>query len=81
MPPRPGDTVTVGKAASVQFSGGRAIRMQLISVGRPVTADGFAWCSGYVLDARGNATDRREVFVRLAGLRRVIAAQRRRDAA
>lgn len=75
--PRVGDEVIVGHAASVQFGGGRAITMRLISVGEPVTADGFAWIEGYVLDGR-QATCKRAVFVRLAGLRK---PQRRRAAA
>lgn len=79
MPPRPGDTVVVGQAASVQFGPGRALVMRLVKIGPPVTADGFGWIEGYVLNQQGNATERREVFVRLAGLR--PAPQRRRDAA
>jgi hypothetical protein len=78
MPPKPGDTVTVGKSASVQFADGRSIRMQLISVGQPITCDGFAWVTGYVIGSGGAAIGRREVFVRLAGLRRAKASQRRR---
>ncbi|MFF0720847.1 hypothetical protein [Micromonospora sp. NPDC003816] len=31
--------------------------------------DGWTWIEVYVLDARGDATDRRELFVRPGGMR------------
>ncbi|MFD0819345.1 hypothetical protein [Micromonospora zhanjiangensis] len=32
------------------------------------TYDGWVWLTGYELDAEGNAVERREVYVQLAGL-------------
>ncbi|QDY08466.1 hypothetical protein FJK98_15955 [Micromonospora sp. HM134] len=67
--PRPGELLIVDRAASVQFTGERALRLRVVSVSDRPTYDGWVWLTGYVLDRRGEATARREVFVRLAGLR------------
>ncbi|MGV9979979.1 hypothetical protein ACWDUH_20110 [Micromonospora wenchangensis] len=67
--PRPGDLLIVDRAASVQFTGERALRLRVVSVSDRHTYDGWVWLTGYVLDRRGEATAKREVFVRLAGLR------------
>ncbi|WP_431885447.1 hypothetical protein [Micromonospora wenchangensis] len=67
--PRPGDLLIVDRAASVQFTGERALRLRVVSVSDRPTYDGWVWLTGYVLDRRGEATAKREVFVRLAGLR------------
>lgn len=67
--PVPGDVVLVGAAASVQFAGSRGLRLRVIVVGTEPTYHGWCWLTGYVLDAAGDAVDRREVFVQLAGLR------------
>jgi hypothetical protein len=69
--PEPGDVLLVGTAASVQFSGDRAVVLRVISVSRKPTYDGWCWLTGYVLDRRGQAVDKREIFVQLAGLRPV----------
>ncbi|WP_422769312.1 hypothetical protein ACN28C_21355 [Plantactinospora sp. WMMC1484] len=75
QPPRPGEVVRVDGAASVQFSGPRAIWVRIISVSRKPTYHGWCWCTGYVLDATGGqATEKREIFVQVAGLR--LAAPR-----
>lgn len=71
--PRPGDLLIVDRATSVQFAGERALRLRVVSVCDRPTYDGWAWLTGYVLDRRGEATAKREVFVRLAGLRHVPA--------
>ncbi len=71
--PRPGDLLIVDRAASVQFAGARALRLRVVSVCDRPTYDGWVWLTGYVLDRRGEATARREVFVRLAGLRAASA--------
>ncbi|MEU7980849.1 hypothetical protein AB0B63_20230 [Micromonospora sp. NPDC049081] len=71
--PRPGDLLVVDRAASVQFAGERALRLRVVSVCDRPTYDGWIWLTGYVLDRRGEATAKREVFVQLAGLRPVSA--------
>ncbi|SCL20531.1 hypothetical protein GA0070616_2004 [Micromonospora nigra] len=65
---KPGDVVLVGAECSVQFAGDRALRLRVSADPKP-TYDGWIWIAGYVLDARGLATDKREVFVMKAGLR------------
>ncbi|MEU7711916.1 hypothetical protein AB0M37_28410 [Micromonospora chalcea] len=68
--PQPGDLLRVDGRASVQFGGDRALTFRVVSVGAEVTHMGWIWLTGYVLDSRGAATTKREIFVRLAGLRR-----------
>ncbi|WP_326558947.1 hypothetical protein [Micromonospora sp. NBC_01796] len=67
--PEPGDILLIGERASVQFAGDRALTLRLISRSREPTCDGWIWLTGYVLDQRGKATEKREVYVQLAGLR------------
>ncbi|WP_329009469.1 hypothetical protein OG271_25045 [Micromonospora rifamycinica] len=71
--PRPGDLLVVDRAASVQFAGERALRLRVVSVCDRPTYDGWLWLTGYVLDRRGEATAKREVFAQLAGLRHAPA--------
>lgn len=66
---RLGDVLVVGAEASVQFAGDRAIVLRVVSVCRKPTYHGWCWLTGYVLNRSGEAVDRREVFVRTAGLR------------
>jgi hypothetical protein len=40
----------------------------VISVCPKPTYRGWAWLTGYQLDDRGNAVEKREIFVQLAGL-------------
>ncbi|OZV81051.1 hypothetical protein CA850_12980 [Micromonospora echinospora] len=72
---KPGDLLRVDGCASVQFGGDRALTLRVVSVldDRP-TFDGWIWLAGYVLDAKGLATDKRELFVQRAGLHPVTAA-------
>lgn len=68
--PRAGDVLVVDRRASVQFSGDQALLFRVISVRQEETYHGWCWLTGYVLDrASGQARDRREIFVQLAGLR------------
>ena len=69
MVPHPGDVLVVDHEASVQFSGRRQLRLRVISVCEKSTYQGWAWMNGYVLDDSGAAIERREIFVRLEGLR------------
>ncbi|SCG47514.1 hypothetical protein GA0070609_1936 [Micromonospora echinaurantiaca] len=68
--PSPGDLLLVDGRASVQFAGDRALRFRVVSVSRQPTYPGWVWLTGYVLNRRGEAAARREVYVQLAGLRR-----------
>ena len=70
MVPQPGEVLVVDHEASVQFSGRRRLVLRVISVSGRATYEGWAWLTGYVLNESGNATGRREIFVRLCGLRR-----------
>jgi hypothetical protein len=55
----------------VQFAGDRALTLRVTSVSEQPTYYGWAWITGYVLNRSGQATERREVYVQLAGLRRL----------
>src|SRR5437868_3434692 len=61
MLPKPGDVVRLESAASVQFSGDRAITLRVISVVNPPERAEFTWVHGYELDSSGEARERREV--------------------
>ncbi|MDT0528624.1 hypothetical protein RM555_06415 [Micromonospora sp. DSM 115977] len=69
--PRPGDEFWIGRDASVQFARQPRFVFRVISVCPKPTYQGWVWLTGYQLDELGNAVDKREVFVRLAGLRAV----------
>ncbi|WP_232534043.1 hypothetical protein [Plantactinospora sp. KBS50] len=71
--PAPGDCVLIGAAASVQFAGERALVFRVVSVSGTPTYHGWGWLTGYVLDERGVAREKREVYVHLAGLRGIDA--------
>lgn len=79
-----GDEVIVDGAASVQFFGTRRIVLRVTKISPATTTDLFAWLDGYVLDAHGEAIERRSVFVRLGGLRPAVrtapTAKRKRAA-
>ncbi|MDG4765769.1 hypothetical protein O7632_16930 [Solwaraspora sp. WMMD406] len=68
--PAAGDVVLLNRAASVQFAA-RPIRFRVIRRDERQTYHGWCWLDGYELDAAGDAVERREVFVQLAGLRRL----------
>lgn len=55
----------------MQFRGDRALVLRVTSIPDRETYDGWIWLAGYVLNQRGEAVERREVFVQLAGLRRL----------
>jgi hypothetical protein len=67
-PPRPGQTVFIGRAASAQFSGQAGFNFRIIRVDDQPTYDGWAWLDGYQLNRTGDATERRSIFVLVAGL-------------
>ncbi|WCN78923.1 hypothetical protein [Micromonospora sp. LH3U1] len=66
--PSPGDLLVIDGRASVQFPGVRALTLRVVSVSDQPTYQGWIWLTGYVLNRRGDATARREVYVQLAGL-------------
>ncbi|MGW0434602.1 hypothetical protein ACWDV4_18950 [Micromonospora sp. NPDC003197] len=70
-PPEPGDELWISREASVQFARQRFV-FRVISVDPKPTYRGWAWVTGYQLDEQGNAVAKREIFVRLAGLRRAV---------
>lgn len=65
--PRSGDVVEVTSAASCQFAISFHFRITAVDV-YGHTPTGWAWITGYVLNAHGVAVDRRELFVEVAGL-------------
>ncbi|WP_405432266.1 hypothetical protein [Micromonospora sp. NBC_00617] len=67
--PSPGDLLIVDGRASVQFAGDRALTFRVVSVSDQPTYHGWIWLTGYLLNRRGDATAKREVYVLLAGLR------------
>ncbi|MFJ8834322.1 hypothetical protein [Micromonospora aurantiaca] len=73
MRPQPGDLLRIDGRASVQFGGDRALTFRVVSVGPEVPHTGWIWLTGYVLNRRGTATAKREIFVQFAGLRRATS--------
>lgn len=68
---RPGDVFVIDRRASVQFSGDRGLLFRLTSVDQTLTYHGWVWLTGYALTPKGEAADRREIFVQLSGLQAV----------
>ncbi|WP_203980585.1 hypothetical protein, partial [Micromonospora phaseoli] len=58
-------------SASPQFS--RPMVLRLIRILPRTTYDGWLWVEGYQLNAAGDAVERRELFVRVAGVRQLPA--------
>lgn len=67
MTPKVGEIYHVGPAASVQFSPSILFRVIRVHV-YGSTPTGWVWLDGYELDAHGNATSRRTIFVQPDGL-------------
>lgn len=70
--PEPGDMVIVSRAASAQFGEGQGFTFRITAVDKGITYDGWAWLTGYVLDEKHEAVTRREIFVLVSGLKRLI---------
>jgi hypothetical protein len=66
--PRTGDLIRLTATASVQFGGSCAVLFRVIRVDRRPTYADWVWLIGYSVDEQGNAIERREVFVQIAGL-------------
>ena len=73
--PTPGDLLRIDGQASPQFGGDRTLTFRVTVVDPRPTYTGWVWLTGYVLDASGEAVQRREIFVQLAGLRRVTVTE------
>lgn len=67
--PGPGDLLRIDGRASVQFAGGRSLTLRVVSLSDRQAYDGWIWLTGYVIDRRGTATTKREIYVQLSGLR------------
>ncbi|MFC8846801.1 MULTISPECIES: hypothetical protein [unclassified Micromonospora] len=75
MRPTPGDLLIVDGRASVQFAGDRAVTFRVVSVPDLPTYHGWIWLAGYVIDRRGLATAKREIYVQVAALRPAVPAR------
>ncbi|MET8041081.1 hypothetical protein ABZU25_09450 [Micromonospora sp. NPDC005215] len=64
-----GDVVFIGPDCSVQFTGDRTLLMRVVSLGEDDPYNDWVWITGYVLDAQGMATAKRELYVIKSGLR------------
>jgi hypothetical protein len=64
--------VHIGPECSPQFSGNRQLHVRVVSVDARPTYPGWIWLTGYVLGPKGDAIDKRELYVQAAGVR-VIA--------
>jgi hypothetical protein len=70
VPPlRPGQTVFVGRPASVQFDGPAGFNFRIIRIDDQPTYDGWTWLDGYQLHTTDIAIQRRTIFIQPAGLR------------
>ncbi|MFY1688046.1 hypothetical protein [Plantactinospora sp. WMMB782] len=69
--PQVGHLVRIDGRASVQFAGDRALLMRVVRLDPRPTYYGWCWLTGHVLDLSGEAIQRRDVYVQVAGLRRV----------
>ncbi|MCW3816959.1 hypothetical protein ONA91_21155 [Micromonospora sp. DR5-3] len=79
MRPEPGDLLRIDGRASVQFAGDRALTFRVVSVCDRPTYAGWVWLTGYVINRRGYATAKREIYVQLAGLRPATSTPPSRD--
>lgn len=75
--PAAGEELVIGPAASVQFAKQSSFVFRVISVCPQPTYPGWVWLIGYQLDGQGRAVARREIYVRLAGLRRASRSDAR----
>ena len=76
--PKPGDVLVIDGRASVQFAGKNALLLRVIRVDDRPTYYGWVWLVGYSMTPKGEAIEKREVFVQRAGQRPAIRRNRRR---
>ena len=77
LAPTPGEELVIGPAASVQFARQPSFVFRVISVCPQPTYPGWVWLTGYQLDGQGHAVARREIYFRLASLRRASRSDAR----
>lgn len=65
-----GDVLYLGRAASVQFS--KPIMFKVIRILNWTTYFGWVWLEGYQLNHKGDAVEKRLLFVRISGLKNVL---------
>ncbi|WP_435585832.1 hypothetical protein [Micromonospora aurantiaca (nom. illeg.)] len=58
-----GTVLRIGRAAGVQYSDDRALTIRVVAVDPRPTYQGSAWVTGYVLNRRGDATAKRELYI------------------
>jgi hypothetical protein len=63
---QPGDVLLIGPAASPKFT--EPFRLRLHAVVERLAPPGWCFVDGDVLDERGNAIQRRTIFVQVRGL-------------
>jgi hypothetical protein len=69
--PKPGDVLVIDGSGSVQFAGDNQMMFRVTKVDEQETYAGWVWLHGYSLAPGGEAKDKREIFVQIAGLKRV----------
>ncbi|MFF3869572.1 hypothetical protein [Micromonospora sp. NPDC001898] len=69
--PKAGDVIHLTRAASVQFI--HPIMFRVIRVLDWPTYDHWVWLDGYQLDRKGDAAERRTLFVQRTGIRTMRA--------
>jgi len=75
--PDQGEVLWLDANASVQFAGRNALALRVIRVREDLTTDhGWVGIDGYALNSAGDAVERRQVFVRRAGLSRATPERR-----
>lgn len=73
--PRPGEDYYVGAACGVPHKF-RPIYFRLVKVDHRPGWDGMLWLHGYELDAKGDASELRDIYVIADGLRHVTLVKR-----
>jgi hypothetical protein len=74
--PKPGDVLVIDRRASVQFAVNVLI-FRVIRVDQRATYDGWVWLLGYSLTPKGEAIEKREIFVQRTGLRPAVRRSER----
>jgi len=75
VPFRTGDTVLLGRAASVQFAHA-PIRLRVTRIHDWTTYEGWLWIDGYELDDAGDAVDQRTLFIQPDGVTVLVPHKR-----
>lgn len=76
-----GTVLRIGRAAGVQYGGDRTLTIRVVSVDPRPTYEGSAWVTGYVLNRRGDATAKRELYIDVTAGVEVLSTPATRPAA